>query len=1023
MLARRGTSSRTASISSGGRAPTPESRGGLVDEARSRSPELGRGAPITPNSANRSREELRRFVSQAQSVSSQVVPSAYAVPNLPSSSSSSTTSSSHRPAGHPDRPRSRLSDRDRDRRSQSSSFQESSSPPAYPNGSSSSSSTSNFRDPPSRILSQSKSSATLRESGRGNRTSDSNHNPFPPEPSPPILPTSRSTSSLARHNERTRSPPPPPRDYDDPVPVPTTPVDFYFNVQPSPATPPPVTVRPPSTQSVQSLEEPFTPTIEVNQSARQIESFEALKSSESLSRRASKRYSAYAIQKITSGGAGSPSGRVGDLRSETGGSSPFSAGRELSSRGSEEQRRAGPARRAKSEFRRLDGERRVPPPMPSIPSSHNNEREQGFRPLTMVEEEFFSPLLKDPNLLNLSGIAPASPSPSLFSSSSSSSAPPSPTQHHTSSVSMEKAHSTTSTSSVVSATSSAPLPATASSSEGTTPQPSSTPLPTEISVNTASSPPEAARTSVTASDPEEHEPEFPMSVYLQIGRDVKKVRLEERPSVAALRVLFIERFQYNPGHADFPNIYLRDPIVGVQYELEDMAEVKNGSVISLNIDSEFWHLSFTMILLFAHSLVAAVEQVKQHIDQGLLTLTQEIKELRSTVASMRRASVTTATFSPDVQFHTSPMMSRPSERQFQDAAQKVLKIKRPEQPEEVAPSTAPAPAPAPPVQVNRPTAAPEPSTPISPTSSVTADARSAQVVGVLKTQHEEVQNLRREIGVLRQIYSDFANQTKSMLANVRTQTSHVQTLAATKVSTARAFIDAGKVKLESETTELIERGDRVQDAIDDMRVDISVKKIRPRPGQISEIAAQLQAITKTRDELTAWVANVKPSWKATWSDELETIISEQKLLEAQEGLLSELQVDLQEAAGVFATIQDVIKQPPRIRRPTREFKPMPSEGGGGLDTVMLEVRTLTPDVDRRLEAIARAEKAREIELASRTDEFADELGGFVAGNKLKKSGGIEETERLRQARTEASLKAMFKVEPPPLPGAAGGRSS
>jgi hypothetical protein len=56
---------------------------------------------------------------------------------------------------------------------------------------------------------------------------------------------------------------------------------------------------------------------------------------------------------------------------------------------------------------------------------------------------------------------------------------------------------------------------------------------------------------------------------------------------AALRMLFTERFAYNPGLSDFPAIYLRDPASGVQYELEDIDEIKDHSVLSLNIEREF----------------------------------------------------------------------------------------------------------------------------------------------------------------------------------------------------------------------------------------------------------------------------------------------------------------------------------------------------------------------------------------------------------------------------------------------------
>ena len=88
--------------------------------------------------------------------------------------------------------------------------------------------------------------------------------------------------------------------------------------------------------------------------------------------------------------------------------------------------------------------------------------------------------------------------------------------------------------------------------------------------------------SFSASD----EPDYPCSIFLQIGRNVKKARLSSPPEVASLRQLFVERFGYNPGLGEWPDIYLRDADSGVHYELEEMSEIKAGSVLSLNVDSE-----------------------------------------------------------------------------------------------------------------------------------------------------------------------------------------------------------------------------------------------------------------------------------------------------------------------------------------------------------------------------------------------------------------------------------------------------
>lgn len=76
-------------------------------------------------------------------------------------------------------------------------------------------------------------------------------------------------------------------------------------------------------------------------------------------------------------------------------------------------------------------------------------------------------------------------------------------------------------------------------------------------------------------------------VFLQLGREVKKVSVEPGLSFSGLRMLFVDKFAYNPGLENFPAIYIRDPSSGVQYELEDVDEVKEKCLLSLNIEREF----------------------------------------------------------------------------------------------------------------------------------------------------------------------------------------------------------------------------------------------------------------------------------------------------------------------------------------------------------------------------------------------------------------------------------------------------
>ncbi len=76
----------------------------------------------------------------------------------------------------------------------------------------------------------------------------------------------------------------------------------------------------------------------------------------------------------------------------------------------------------------------------------------------------------------------------------------------------------------------------------------------------------------------------PIPVFLQVGREVKKTTLDPGFTVSSLRVLFVDKFAYSPGKDNFPAIYIRDPSSGIEYELEDMDEVKEKCVLTLNIE-------------------------------------------------------------------------------------------------------------------------------------------------------------------------------------------------------------------------------------------------------------------------------------------------------------------------------------------------------------------------------------------------------------------------------------------------------
>lgn len=361
--------------------------------------------------------------------------------------------------------------------------------------------------------------------------------------------------------------------------------------------------------------------------------------------------------------------------------------------------------------------------------------------------------------------------------------------------------------------------------------------------------------------------------------------------------------------------------------------------------------------------VIALDQVKQHIDTGLLNLSHEIKDLKSSlVHSIRRASVPAPS-----QFGASPNMNMTSPPLGSNQAQFT-----PSQPQ------------TPITQLQQ-----SPKQPFSP-SAVTPSKTS------FKNYYEEVQTLRRDLAVLRQVYSDYTTEHKTVISTLRTQCERVRDLANTKVSGSRAFIDAGKSKLDGQSQDLLASIEGLMDAVEGMRDDVTVRRVRPTPSKLAEIKKNIESTREGLDNVRNYVNTVKPAWKKSWSEELRQIVEEQQFLKHQEGLLEELVEDHREMANMFDNIDELVKKqsitlagggPKRLG--LREYVPPdPDSSHGGLSTVMTEVKSLAVDPQKRMRAIAQAEKARDKQVTDRkaNNEFAAELGGFVEQKKLKKTG-------------------------------------
>jgi hypothetical protein len=449
-----------------------------------------------------------------------------------------------------------------------------------------------------------------------------------------------------------------------------------------------------------------------------------------------------------------------------------------------------------------------------------------------------------------------------------------------------------------------------------------------------------------------------LTLFLQYKSKIKKYVISEGSTgltIGRLQLAFIEKFAWNTQQngVDLPEIYIQDPISGVRHELEDLTDVKDRSVLVLNVE--------------------VLDEVKRHFDDGIGSIRRLIESVKSAVDGQETA------------------MQRVSERQV-DAAKEMARL------------------------------AATPQITLPPNADTTRKVQSP--VPYDGSRVAEIQSLRRDIAVLRQTYSNFSSDISASMSNIRAKASGVKTAAAAATTPSfegdagRSRINSGKKELGDESERLVGRVDDLQDLVEDLRKDVVQRGVRPLPRQLEAVSKDISMVTKEVKKMQDFLKREKPIWTKIWEKELQLVCEERDQLTMQEDLAADLEDDLEKAAQTFALVEQATRQQnvqtpdggPVLRSTSRSLAidqgvdPMKAKDG-----VLGEVRALQPNHESRLEAIERAEKARQKELESRrVGLFQKELGSFVEEGKLKKSGGFEETERLRRTKDERIRKEVWE---------------
>lgn len=289
---------------------------------------------------------------------------------------------------------------------------------------------------------------------------------------------------------------------------------------------------------------------------------------------------------------------------------------------------------------------------------------------------------------------------------------------------------------------------------------------------------------------------------------------------------------------------------------------------------------------------------------------------------------------------------------------------------------------------------------------------------ISKEDFKELDNIQQELKVIRQIQKVNKNNISELISGVLGRIKEFQESGIDlSKSSNRAYMDSCNAKLSEGSDSLLTKVDDLQDIMEALRKDVAQRGVRVGEKQLKNTFKEIQTARSSLKEMTDYIGREKLQWKRIWESELDKVCEEQQFFNLQGDLTQDLEDDIRKIEETFGLIEQCSLEQSKQNAYKRNkfvsqlYIPEPGENFHSIkDGVLNEVAALKPDHEGRLKAISKAEKIREKEREiMRLDKFQEELGDFVEDSKLKKSGGIDEIERIRKLRDNENLKSSFGV--------------
>ncbi|KAI9253919.1 actin interacting protein 3-domain-containing protein [Phascolomyces articulosus] len=381
---------------------------------------------------------------------------------------------------------------------------------------------------------------------------------------------------------------------------------------------------------------------------------------------------------------------------------------------------------------------------------------------------------------------------------------------------------------------------------------------------------------------------FPL--FLQLGDQVKKIMWQQQEPVtqAALGMAFFEKFDLRDENNSNIIIKIQDPVSRIMYELEDMNDVGPHTLLSL---VSFTNNSSTQQPPTSSLLLSSQDNVNM-ISEKLDRIHQALQE-QKLIPNQQHHETTTISSSPPPRPPMTALLTDNTAMKSQQQNDKK----------------------------NYET------------------MYNAEMIDhtILQQQQDEIEHLRRDLGVLRQVAKEFQQETTTLLHELRntistTETKKMHPFAAFSAgdttkdgqmnvdergnphptndnnnnnNNQRSYVMETKKRAETVSTEITGRMQDLQDTIEQLKLDVTQRRCRPSQTQLNHCDKETKVLEQEIEQLSKLLRSVKPVWKTTWEVELQTVVKEQQFLKEQETLLLDLRDDHADLLNILRQLQKI----------------------------------------------------------------------------------------------------------------------